>query len=291
MALADFAWNPGPHPLLDLVDYVMVNFTRLDAFERSKFRRQLEGISVGAIACGVNTHDAWQRASKEGFKLFQGFYFCNPELIESTHVPANQRFHFEILRQLFRDPLNLDTLCPLVQRDAALVYRVMRFVNSPLCPIRYQVDSIMAAIMILGETTFRRIATLAIECELGSKQPPEILHTALVRAKFCELAARATGLDPNEQYLLGMLSLLPAMLRLPMSTIVPELPVRDQIHDALLGAPVPERRLLSWVEAHERGNMKDLDELAQIWRLNEPQLNQLYVDAIVWDAASPGLGA
>jgi c-di-GMP phosphodiesterase len=291
LALTDYSWNPVPNPLLDLADYITVDFARLDAFARAQVRRQLEGASVAKIACQIHTHDTWRKASDEGFKLFQGFYFCNPELIEGARIPSNRRFHFEILRQLFRNPLDLKELCPLVLRDAALVYRVMRLVNSPLCAIRQQVNSIESAIVILGEVTFRRIATLAIECELNSKQPPEILHTTLIRARFCELAAAPTQLNPDEQYLLGMLSLLPAMLQLPMEAIVPELPLRSKIRQALLGTSVPERRLLDWVEAHERGNLKGCTAIEQTHNMNGQQLNKLYVDALVWDAAAPGLAA
>jgi c-di-GMP-related signal transduction protein len=70
---------------------------------------------------------------------------------------------------------------------------------------------------------------------------------ALVRAHFCAHSASLCGLDANEQYLLGMLSMLPAMLSRPMETIVPELPVRCEIQDALLGTPIKDRCLLAWI--------------------------------------------
>ena len=74
--------------------------------------------------------------------------------------------------------------------------------------------------------------------------PPEILRMAFVRGRFCELAAGLCGLDPTEQYLLGLLSLLPAMLRMPMEELTPALPLREEIRRALEGEPNAERRLL-----------------------------------------------
>ncbi len=67
---------------------------------------------------------------------------------------------------------------------------------------------------------------------------------AFVRGRFCELAARFCSLDPTEQYLLGMLSLLPAMLQLPMDELTPALPLREEIRRALQGEANSERVLL-----------------------------------------------
>ncbi len=53
--------------------------------------------------------------------------------------------------------------------------------------------------------------------------------------------------------LLGLMSLLPAMLRAPMIDLAPQLPLRAEIRRALLGDCIPERGLLSWIERYELG--------------------------------------
>ena len=69
-----------------------------------------------------------------------------------------------------------------------------------------------AALMAIGDDVFRRIATLAIACDLNTGRPAEILRMAFVRARFCELVSASCGLGALEQYLLGMFSMFPAML-------------------------------------------------------------------------------
>jgi EAL and modified HD-GYP domain-containing signal transduction protein len=239
------------------------------------------------VAEKVDTQEDYRIACAEGSTFFQGLYFCYPELIHNAKVPANRLFHVEILRQLQSESLNLAKICPLILRDASLVLRLLRLVNSPVCAIRQEVNSIESAIVILGETTFRRIANLAILREMNAGQPAELLHMALVRARFCELAAGQSNQCANEQYLLGMLSLLPAMLRCPMETLAPELPLRTEIRRALQGDAIPERCLLAWIEAHERNQSKESSAIADAYGLNEQRLFQFYVDAIVWDAATP----
>jgi len=285
-ALVDFCWNSMPHPLFDLVEYVKTDLDRLDADGCQRLRRRLHGTSTAMMADKVETQEDYRRASAAGFTLFEGYYFCHPELIKNSKVPANRLVHLDILRQLHNDPLDLKKIGPLVLRDASLTYRLLRLVNSPLYAIRQEVRSIESAIMLVGETTFRRIATLAICSESNTGEPPEILHMALVRARFCELAAKHCGLDPNEQYLLGMFSLLPAMMRQSMERLASELPLRNEIRQALLGENNRERSLLAWIESHERNDQGTRDAIAETNTLNLKKLVLCYLDALLWDAAA-----
>ncbi len=168
----------------------------------------------------------------------------------------------------------------LVMGDASVVYRLLRFVNSPLCAVREPVSSVESAIMILGDNLFRRIATLAIQCGLSQDEPPELLNMALVRARFCSEAASLVGLDPDEQYLLGMLSLLPPMLRVPMQTIVPQLPLRPAVRNALGGTACKERALLSWVEDLEENRISGCEQIAANYNLDRTGLAEIYCHAL-----------
>ena len=203
LALDDFVWKPSLEPLIRIADYIKFDFILSGEIERRKMLARLKGIPAVLLAEKVETQLDYQRASAEGFTLFQGYYFCRPTLLTRRKVPANQMSHIEMLRLLQETPLDLRRASEAVKRDAALTYRLLRLVNSPACAMRQEVRSISAALMALGEDVFRRIATLAITSELNSGQPAEILRMAFVRARFCELAAASCGLNTLEQYLMG----------------------------------------------------------------------------------------
>jgi EAL and modified HD-GYP domain-containing signal transduction protein len=285
LALAGFSWDRMPHPLFDLADYIKANLEQLDLEARQHLLHSIKGRSTVLMAENVEAKEGFRQALGAGFSLFQGYYFCHPELIQNAKIPANRVFHMDILRLLNHETMDLKKISPLVQRDAGMTYRVLRLVNSPLYAMRHEVTSIEAAIMVLGENAFRRVATLAILSELNADHPPEILHMALVRARFCELGARTCDLDPNEQYLLGMLSLLPAMMQCPMEALAPELPLRVEIRQALLGLDNRERSLLGWIECHERDDHSAWNAIAETHGLNQQKLVQYYIDSVVWDAA------
>jgi len=282
LALDDFVWKPEYEPLVELADYIKIDFAAMSAAERTALLRELDGATAALIAEKVETQEEYRQAREEGFTLFQGYYFCRPVLMENRCVPANRLSQIEMLQWLRGDSFDLEPLTRLVKRDASLTYRLLRLVNSPFSGIRQEVKSIQTALMAVGEETFRRFAMLAITSELNGNQPAEVLRMAFVRARFCEDAAGLCGLDPTEQYLLGMLSLLPAMLRLPMAEMTPALPLREKILRALEGTPSAERCLLTWIEFHERGEWEACDEAARVSGLSEVPLPFIHERATLW---------
>ena len=282
LALDDFIWSPRLEPLVALVDYVKLDFRACDERERREILARLWGRRVTLIAEKVETQEELQRARAEGFTLFQGYYFCRPILVTRRKVPANRLVHFELLRELQRCPLDLRKTSELVKQDAALTYRLLRLVNSPVCALRQEVRSIQSALVMVGDDVFRRIAMLAIASEFNAGQPAEILCMALVRARFCELASAACALNPLEQYLLGMFSMLPAMLRMRMEEILPVLPLRNDICKALLGEPNPDRALLDWLEANNRGDWLRCDAIALENRIDQQRLLESFTAALAW---------
>jgi EAL and modified HD-GYP domain-containing signal transduction protein len=281
LALDDFEWRQRPHPLLSQADYLRLDFARLREAERQQVYKEASS-SLVMVAQKVDTYEDHRKASSMGFTLFQGDYFCHPVLLKKRKVPANSRSHFEIVRELYHEPIDIRKVGQLVRLDAALTYRLLRLVNSPIYGIYQEVRSIEAAITVLGEATFRRIVSLAVLSELNGEQPSAILHLSLVRARFCELAARRFGQDTDEQYLLGMLSLLPAMLGVPMEEIVPILPLRGKICEALAGTANAERRLLGWLEAHEHADWTSCDQIVATHGLDSQQLAACYLEAVSW---------
>jgi len=286
LALDDFTWKPGIEPLVEIADYIKVDFAISDEQNRRELLRRLSGVTVALVAEKVETQEEYQKARDEGFTLMQGYYFCRPVLMKNYKVPANRLQHVEILRMLQDETMDLHELTGLVKRDTCLTYRLLRLVNSPMSAMRQEVQSVQAALIAVGEENFRRLATLAITSEMNAGQPMELLRMAFVRGRFCELASVFCNLLPAEQYLLGLLSLLPAMLRVPMNDLTPLLPLRDGIRRALEGEKLPERALLCWLEGHERADWSTCDIVTEKQGLNAGDLLVCYEEALHWAEAA-----
>jgi EAL and modified HD-GYP domain-containing signal transduction protein len=286
LALDDFRWEPQCEPLVKLTDYVIVDVGRTEPEERRELFERLRGQAISMVAKNVETQAAHRQAREEGFTLFEGYYFCQPVAKRNRRPPANQLLRLEILQALQQSPLDLRKVSELVKRDGPLAYQLLRLANSPLWALRQAVLSIQDALMTVGDDAFRRIATMAIATEFNGDQPAELLCMAMVRARFCEVAGAQHGLDPFGQYLLGLLSLLPAMQGQPMSDLASALPVSPEIREALMGAKNRERTVLGWLENSERGDWAGCDAAAVAGGLNQEKLAKIYVEAVAWAEAA-----
>ena len=291
IALDNFEWKPRLQTLLELADYVKVDFANSSVVGRQEIFRRLLGKKTVLVAEKVESPQEYQQAREEGFTLFQGYYFCRPVLMNNRKIPSNRMGHFELLKLLQSDDIDVHEASRMMKRDASMTYRLLRLANSPMYALHMEIRSIQTALLVLGEKTFRRIVTLAIASDLNGEQPLEILRMAFLRGRFCELASERCGLDPGEQYLLGMLSMLPAMMLMPMEDLVPTLPLRDEIKSALKGAANRERVLLGWLESHEHGDWATCDTVVEANGLSEKEMVACYRSALVWAGAALELTA
>jgi c-di-GMP phosphodiesterase len=291
IALDDFEYAPEWEPMLDLADYVKVDLTRTTHLERLQLIQKCAGPSTKLVLERVETPAELELGKREGFHFFQGYHFCRPELMKSRSIPANRVVHLEMLHALHDDPLDVKRVGDLVKRDASLTYRLLRMVNSPLYTTSKIVGSILGALVHIGDEMFRRVAILAIACELDSACSSELLQMAFLRGRFCELAAHLMHQDPTEQYLLGILSLLPAMLKVPMENIAEALPLREEVRLALLGEGNRAGAILRWLEYYEHAEWNACEAVAQAFGFTDVSLPAIYAEALLWAEANMSLAS
>jgi len=282
LALDDFIWKQEWDRFIPLADYIKVDLSITTAKERAALIHRVRPLPIKLLAERVETQQDLENSRREGFELFQGYYFCRPVLMQHHTVPANRLVHLEMLLLLQEPVLDTPKVVALIKRDAALTLRLLRIANSALYGASTEISSIRQALVMIGDVMFRRIATLAIANELSGGQNTELLRMAYSRSRFCELVAPRVGLDAAEQYLLGLLSLLPAMLQAPMEKILKTLPLRAGLRDALLGKPNAERSLLAWLLAYESADWRQCDEIALARSWETTDWPRFYAEAIEW---------
>jgi c-di-GMP-related signal transduction protein len=282
IALDDFVFRPGIEKFLPLTDYIKVDFTTSSPEERRSIRERITDPRIRFVAEKVETLQDFEAAVREGYEYFQGYYFCRPVLMTSNEIPPNRRNYLAILFSLHQDPLNLNEVENLVKAEPSLCYRLLRLVNSALFGLRQEVTSVMAALLAIGDQQFRKLASISIAAELNENQTVELLVLALARARFCEARAETIEETGSEQYLLGLFSLFPAILRIRMEDILPSLPFRAEIVAALLGENNHARTLLSCLEQYEQGNWEECSRYCMAMGVSEPQIVENYTEAVLW---------
>jgi EAL and modified HD-GYP domain-containing signal transduction protein len=110
----------------------------------------------------------------------------------------------------------------------------------------------MHAVALLGIENVKRWAALTTFASVEDK-PHELFVTALIRARFCQLAGDKTDGPPVERFTVGLFSVVDAITDSPMEIVVASLPFPERIKDALISQS-GAGRLLECVQAIERGN-------------------------------------
>ncbi len=139
----------------------------------------------------LEDHADFEIAVAAGCHLFQGYFFCRPEIIEGTTVAPNKLALLKLAADVQDPAVDLDALDRVISTDVALSYRLLRYINSAYFSLRQPVSTVLQAVTLLGIDNVRSWTTMMILAQIGGK-PRELFITALVRARFCQLAGAAT---------------------------------------------------------------------------------------------------
>jgi EAL and modified HD-GYP domain-containing signal transduction protein len=254
LALDDFVYRPGCEPMLRLVDYVKLDVQALGADELAWHVDRLRPYGARLIAEKVEDYPMLATCRELGFDMYQGFFFCRPRLIRGTRPEANRLAVMQLIARLQNPATGMDDLERLVACDPALSYRLLKYINSAYCALRVSVTSIRQALIMVGTNLVRSWATLLLMSRLSDGKPSELIGTALIRARMCELLGKNdSSRDDSQYFTVGLLSVLDALLDVPMEQVVAGLPFDDEICAALSDHAGTLGSTLARVIDYERG--------------------------------------
>lgn len=285
LALDDVVGSEGLETLLGLTDIVKVDFRGASSLEIRRLARHLSGATL--LAEKVETYEEFERARQMGFRLFQGYFFSRPEVVSKREIPGFKLNYLRILKEVGNLDLDFERIEEGVKREASLVHKLLRYVNSAHFGCKRRVDSIRHALALLGETEIRRWISLATMAGLASDKPAQLVVEAMTRGRFCELMSGRAGLASRapEMFLLGLYSLLDALLDRPMKEVVDEVSLTADVRSCLLGEPAPVRAMLDLLALAEAAGRADWDRLgAAMLRIPVPlaEVNERYLEAVRW---------
>jgi c-di-GMP-related signal transduction protein len=296
LALDDFVRGPQSGPLVKLADFIKVDFRNTPQCERRALAADYGGKGgIHMLAEKVESQAEYEEARAMGYSYFQGYFFARPQVISAAEVPATKVNQLRVLRELQHADLDFGRLEELVRRDLSLAPKVLRYVYSAAFALAERTSSIMQALVILGEQNSRKLIALAIMAGMVSSHPPELMWTSLTRARLCEGIARRSGLVGRESdcFLMGLFSLLDAMIGRPLADLFQELGMPAEAIGAVTGASLPHPSfgtntfggLFALCLACESGDMSRIQAHSRELGLPLDAVSALSVDAITWSEA------
>lgn len=284
VALDDFKETPESHPLVALADFIKVDILATSPEEQLRLARTYQKSPTRLVAEKVETHEDFQRTLGWGYTYFQGYFFSRPEVLTRHDIPAYKLNYLRVLQAVNRSPMDMQDVSNRIKEEASLSYRLLRYLNSPAFFLAAEVSSIPHALSLLGERGVRKWVSMAAVACMGEDKPQELVLLPLMRARFCEFLAPAAGLGKfaNDLFLLGLLSAIDAILDMKMEDVLREVPIRDEIRDALLGNQNSFRQIFEIALHYEMGIWDSVEIEADLLGISVDTIPAMFLQAVEW---------
>lgn len=261
---------------LDMLTFPIANAEALVKFARTHTTAQI-------VAEKVETKEQFDVMLELGVKLFQGFWFAKPDVVQTKTIRPSQAAIVQLLN-LVRNQASTAEIEELLKRDPTLSFNLLRFINSSGFGLSCEITSFRHAVMILGLKKLFRWAALLMTTSRAGGSIPAVGQTAVVRGRLMELLA-AEMLPPDEAdnaFVVGVFSLLDVMLGMPMDKALTSIALPQPVLDALLDKKGVFAPFLELVMACENGDEEAFARTSEALHLSNHQVNWAHLQALAW---------
>ena len=289
LALDDFVSLEDQHrPLLEMADIVKVELMGMSEADLAATVKTLRQWPVRLLAEKVDNEAQVKHCLALGFELFQGYYFAKPTIIAGKKL-SHSELTLNRLLGLILDDADTGELEAIFKPEPGLTLNLMRLTNSAACGVRQKITSVRHAITVLGRRQLQRWLQLLVYAETapGDQLASPLMQLAATRGRFLELLAgevQGGGRELEDQaFMTGIMSLMPALLHVPIGEIVASLNVAQEVREALENRGGLLGRMLQLAEAEEAGDAPACAGLiAALPGVGGERVNAILAQSMAW---------
>jgi len=281
--------TPNVQRLLPLVDFVKLDLHDMPQATLARLAPLWRAAGKKLIAEKVETREDYSRCLDLGFDYFQGYHFARPAVIGGRKLSPSQLAVVELMNMVTSDAEN-SAIERAVKKDPSLALNLLRLVNTPAVGARQRIDSIGQALMLLGRRQLQRwlqILLYADPAARGHTMSP-LLMLATTRGRLMELLAQR--LRPGQRNLseiaftVGIMSLMDVLFEVRMDDLMEQIPMIDEVSNALLHRAGFFGELLRLAESIERMDDAETEVTPTLKSLaiSSDDLLELEVAAFAW---------
>ncbi|MBW6519457.1 MAG: HDOD domain-containing protein [Desulfoarculaceae bacterium] len=282
LALDNFVYAENFIPLLELAKIIKVDFRQSSHEQIVELVEIARKYHCKLLAGKIETHEEYARAYGMGFVYFQGYFFAKPEILKNKEISSSQMIYMKLIMEVNRAEFEINNLESLLKQDVAISYKLLKYLNSAYYSRLQPLSSIRQAIAFLGERGTRMFVSLIATSSLSENKPDELIRLSCIRARFLELIGKELQQDQGLFFLLGLFSLLDAILDAPMESLMRQLPVSGDITVALVHNSGPLFPYLHLIQLYETGQWAELDLVMTQLQMDGANIMDYYLDAVRW---------
>lgn len=285
VAVDDLSPDCEGDPLVTMADILVLDFAEQSEAEMRALARVAVRGGLTLMAKKVETRESMRLALDLGVSLFHGYFYQQPDVHEGRKLPAAQMARLRLFELLGRDEPDFDAIARAVEPDPGISFRLLAFLNSPHFGFAREISSVRQAVVLAGWQQVRNWLRLILLTDITpSDKTSELLYLSAHRARFLELMAEASGRkeEAPSLFLVGLFSLLDALLDLPMREVLRLVHLAPAINAALCGEDSPYSPWLALVRTIENGEWDAMGHLALDLSLPTGSVSAAYVQAFGW---------
>ncbi len=283
IALRDADLTKLDKSILNDVSYVEVKFSGADVAAQARAYASLKQSSVRMVGRPVTTWADFDACASLGLDAFVGKLHLTPRPGNPVKGLNPAQTVILQLMQLVKKNADVQQLESALKRDAALSYKLLRFINSAGFGLGREIQSLRQALALLGYAPLYRWLTLLLATASTSGYSPVLMETAVVRGRLAELLGQPflpKG-EAENLFVTGMFSLLDRLLGIPMKEVLETIQLSDDVVQALLTRDGMYGPYLALAEACELNSML-VGSLSASLHISPEEVNTAHLQALAW---------
>jgi EAL and modified HD-GYP domain-containing signal transduction protein len=293
IAIDDFVPSAAEYerisPLLPYTSIVKLEFPATTIEKIEKIVKILHSKQIKVLAEKIETETDFNNCLKAGCDFFQGYFFAKPENLSAQKLSSNAIEVFELLKAI-SGGREIDKLETQFRNYPELSVNLIKYLNSAAFALRTQITSIRHAISMLGYDNLKRwLLVLAYANKNGTiKEDSPLLNNAIKRGVLFEEIAKSLNLSKEmseKAYLTGLISHLDALYKVPMQSVLEQIPIDAEISQALLNKQGTLGKSLNLSQAVEVDDIDEIMHSIETLSLSIDDFNKALIKS--YDASSP----
>jgi len=268
---------------VNYIDIVKIDFILSTKKQREKISYVCKRLNIKIVAEKIETKEDFDEAVKLGCEYFQGYYFSRPAILLGKDLEVKNISIINILMEIIDEDYDIDRVEEVMKADVALTYKFFKFINSSYFSFLQKIESIKQSIMLIGKKELRKWLLILTVSEIINNKNEEYEKNIIIRAKFIELIAQDTNnIESSSAFIVGLFSDLHLMINEDMQYIVDNLPLNQEIKNALKGEENIYKSILDLALAYENLDSKKISMITEKIGINKATLINKYYLAIEW---------
>ncbi len=272
----DSLCNLASYITIDLLGQGQEKIEKLVAVCKQKFPNS------ALIAKRIEEYDEYILAKSLGFEYFQGFFFKRPQIHSGRKISTSALSKMKILNLLQGEDIDFNDISKALSTDVSIVHRLLLYINSPAMGLRKKIESIKEAIVIMGLNPLKKWLQIILLTDIKPvEKPHELVLLSAQRAYFLELLATKHDFTnkKDQLFLLGLFSLIDAILDQPKTVLLPQLSLTNELEDALLGKQSDFLPWLNLLDHCEVASWSEVNKISSQLGFSTKGMYELYEEA------------